>query len=232
MFSILFSVSNRRPRVTLTYAQSLDGRIATSTGQSQWISGEQTLRLAHELRRDHDAILVGAGTVISDDPRLTCRIEDGRDPHRCVLDSGLRIPPTAHVVAQAGEVATSVFHDASATDPACTQRAHTLTEAGVELVAVPATEGGLDLHAVLEYLRAIGCASLLVEGGSAVLTSFYRARLVDRLVLVSAPMVVGSGTDAVGDLGIEELSGAQRGTTRRVRQLGDDIVWEIDFAHE
>ncbi len=232
MFSILFSVSNRRPRVTLTYAQSLDGRIATSTGQSQWISGEQTLRLAHELRRDHDAILVGAGTVIADDPRLTCRVEGGRDPHRCVLDSMLRIPPTAHVVAQAGGVATSVFHAESATDPACTQRAHALTVAGVELVAVPATDGGLDLRAVLEHLRALGCASLLVEGGSAVLTSFYRARLVDRLVLVCAPMVVGSGTDAVGDLGIEELSGAQRGTTRRVRQLGDDIVWEIDFAHE
>ncbi|MFW6293529.1 MAG: RibD family protein [Spirochaetota bacterium] len=225
-------MSNRRPRVTLTYAQSLDGRIATSTGKSRWISGEQTLRLAHELRRDHDAILVGAGTVIADDPRLTCRVERGRDPHRCVLDSRLRIPATAHVVAHAGEVATSVFHAESAADPTCTQRAQALREAGVELVAVPATEEGLDLHAVLEHIGALGYASLLVEGGSAVLTSFYRARLVDRLVLVSAPMVVGTGTEAVGDLGIEDLSGAQRGTTRRVRQLGDDVVWEIDFVHE
>ncbi|MFW5741954.1 MAG: RibD family protein [Spirochaetota bacterium] len=221
-----------RPRVTLSYAQTLDGRIATASGQSQWISGNETLRLAHELRRDHDAILVGAGTVIADDPRLTCRIADGRNPHRCVLDSSLRIPTTARLVAHAGETATSVFHDGSAADDGFDRRARALRNAGVELVGVPASVHGLDLRAVLEYLYASGVASLLVEGGSRVLTSFFRARLVDRLVLVSAPMIVGRGTEAIGDLGVERLSSAQRGTTRSVRRLGDDVVWEIGFEGE
>jgi riboflavin-specific deaminase-like protein len=225
-------VNEWRPRVTLSYAQSLDGRIATASGQSQWISGNETLRLAHELRRDHDAILVGAGTVIADDPRLTCRITDGRNPHRCVLDSSLRIPTTARVVAHAGEVATSVFHDGSAADDGFARRARTLGNAGVALVGVPASEHGLDLRAVLERLYASGVTTLLVEGGSGVLTSFFRARLVDRLVLVSAPMIVGRGIEAVGDLGVERLSSAQRGTTRSVRRLGDDVVWEIDFEGE
>lgn len=224
--------------MTLTYAQSLDGRIATATGRSQWISGDETLHLAHELRRAHDAILVGAGTVIADDPRLTCRIEDARNPHRCVLDSSLRIPTASHVVAQADEVPTTVFYAASpasttpVADAALARRARALEQAGVTLLAVPAAAHGLDLRAVLGHLYASGIASLLVEGGSGVLTSFYRARLVDRLVLVSAPMVVGAGTEAVADLGVERLESAQRGTTRSVRQVGDDIVWEIDFVDE
>lgn len=216
--------------MTLTYAQSLDGRIATATGQSQWISGDETLHLAHELRRDSDAILVGAGTVIADDPRLTCRIERGRDPHRCVLDSTLRVPAESHIVSQAASVATTVFFDASRMDAEQEARASTLRRAGVELVDVPATESGLDLRAVLLHLRESGHASLLVEGGSGVITSFFRAALVDRLVLVSAPMVIGSGTEAVGDLGTERLSAALRGTTRSVRQLGNDVVWEVAFA--
>ena len=122
-----------RPRVTLTYAQSLDGRIATSTGQSQWISGEQTLRLAHELRRDHDAILVGAGTVVADDPRLTCRIEGGRNPHRCVLDTSLRIPLTSHVVAQTHEAPTSLFHALGDTASDSASKAAALREAIYQL---------------------------------------------------------------------------------------------------
>lgn len=218
--------------MTLTYAQSLDGRIATATGQSQWISGDETLRLAHELRRDHDAILVGAGTVVADDPQLTCRIEHNRNPHRCVLDSSLRVPAASRVVADAGEVPTSIFHASGSPEEASAAKAAELRKAGVTLVSVPAGAHGLDLRAVLGHLHESGFASLLVEGGAGVLTSFFRARLVDRLVLVSAPMVVGTGTEAIGDLGVEHLGAAQRGTTRSVRQLGDDIVWEIDFAAE
>jgi len=234
--SILYRVMERRPLITLTYAQSMDGRIATVTGDSQWISGPQTLRLAHELRDRHEAIMVGVGTVIADDPQLTCRIDGGRNPHRVVLDTTLRTPEGSHVAADARTVPTTVFHARSAPEDdaarALSERAARLASLGVDLRPVATERGRLDLNAILAELHAMGFRSLLVEGGSRLLTSLYAARLVDRVVLVSAPVVTGAGTEAVGDLGLRRLADAWRGTTVGVSQAGDDIVWEISFEHD
>jgi riboflavin-specific deaminase-like protein len=217
---------NRRPRTTLSYAQSLDGRIATSIGDSQWISGDETLELAHRLRNDHDAVMVGIGTVLADDPRLTCRLPGGRNPRRIILDSQLRLPADSQIATQAPNVATIVFCDENAS----TMRAAELREMGLAVESVEAPGGALDLQTVLARLRQLGIGTLLVEGGSGVITSFFRQRLVDRLVLVSAPIVIGTGTEAVRDLGIRRLAEAQRGTTTSVSQAGDDIVWEMRFG--
>lgn len=224
-----------RPRITLTYAQSLDGRIATATGDSRWISGEETLRLAHELRNEHDGILVGIGTVLADDPQLTCRIPGGRNPHRVVLDSELRTPLDSHAASQAHEVTTTIFCRPDA--PA--DRRASLEAAGVEVVTLaggPRSEAAangngsqLGLNEVLRDLRAAGVRRLLVEGGSGILTNLFAARLVDRLVLVCAPLVIGTGTSAVGDLQVRRLATAWRGHTVSVRQAGEDIVWEVRF---
>ena len=220
-----------RPRITLTYAQSLDGRIATVTGDSQWISGEDTIQLAHELRDSHDAILVGIGTVLTDDPRLTCRLPGGHSPHRIVLDSSLRTPLGAHVVTGAREVPTTIFCGREAPP----QRRERLQEAGVEVVEADTDtspdEGGVlvSWETILGELRRRGMDSLLVEGGAGVLTSLLLTRLVDRLVLVSAPVVIGRGRAAVGDLGVEQLAQAWRGRTVSVRQAGEDVVWEVKF---
>lgn len=216
----------------MAYAQSMDGRIATITGDSQWISGDATLELAHRLRNEHDGILVGIGTVLADDPQLTCRIPAGRNPHRFVLDSTLRTPLGSHVAAQAHDVQTTVFCDADVHSPAVEGRRAELVRRGVSVRTAPREGAGLDLGAILEQMRAIGIDSLLVEGGAGLLTALYAARLVDRVVLVSAPVIIGTGTEAVAELGIERLADAWRGTTRSVRQAGDDIVWEIDFVHE
>ncbi len=210
----------------------MDGRIATITGDSQWISSDATLELAHRLRAEHDGILVGIGTVLADDPQLTCRIPAGRNPHRFVLDSTLRTPLDSHVVAQATEVQTTLFGDDGADSPAVDARHAELVRMGVDVRTVPRDGNGLVLRAVFDEMVAIGIASVLVEGGAGLITALYSARLVDRLVLVSAPVVIGTGTEAVGGLGIERLADAWRGTTRSVRQAGDDIVWEIHFVHE
>jgi len=226
----------RRPRITLTYAQSMDGRIATATGDSQWISGAETLRLAHELRARHDAIMVGVGTVIADDPQLTCRIDGGRNPHRVILDTTLKTPTSSHVAADARAIPTTVFHQrpnpGDPAEPDLAERAARLAALGVALRPVARARDGLDLRAVLAELRAMGFESLLVEGGSRLLTSLYAARAVDRVILVGAPVVIGAGTEAVRDLGLRRLADAWRGTTVGVRQAGDDVVWEISFEHD
>lgn len=212
----------RRPQVTLSFAQSLDGRIATRDGVSQWISGEQTLNLAHQLRERSDAILVGVGTVIADDPRLTCRLPGGSSPLRVVLDGALRTPAKSNVAATAREIPTLIY-----CADACAEAAEPLRANGAEVAQIALAGDHLDLTAVLTDLYSRGVESLLVEGGSAVITSFVAQALWDEIVAVMAPMIIGTGTDSVGDLGVTELADAVRGHTKRVTQMGEDVVWEV-----
>ena len=215
-----------RPRVTISFAQSLDGRIATRTGQSQWISGDATLQLAQELRRDNDAILVGIGTVERDDPLLTCRLPGCPSPVRVVLDSHLRISQDSRIARTADRYATVVC----ALDPA-PDKVERLARRGIRVEAVPpAPGGGVALPAVLERLAAWGNETLFVEGGSAVITAFLKAGLVDRLLVVTAPLVIGEGVPAVGDLGVAALDAALRFRTVRLEQRGEDVVWELEPA--
>jgi riboflavin-specific deaminase-like protein len=216
----------RQPRITISYAQSLDGRIATSSGQSRWISGPDTLQLAQELRRDNDAILVGIGTVERDDPLLTCRLPGCPSPVRVVLDTGLRLGETSRIAATADRYATVVC----AVDPD-PQKAERLTRRGVRVEPVPpAPAGGVALPAVLDRLAAWGIETLYVEGGSSVITAFLKAGLVDRLIVVTAPMMIGQGIPSVGDLGVDALDSALRFRTVRLDRKGDDVVWELEPA--
>jgi riboflavin-specific deaminase-like protein len=213
-----------KPHVTVTFAQSLDGRIATSTGESRWISGQKTLKLAHRLRRASDAIAVGIGTVLRDDPELSCRLVRGSSPLRVVLDSRLRIPLESKLGATAGRYPTLVFHGGSAPAARCEE----LFGAKIETVCVGQVDRNhLDLGQVLAALHSRGVHSLLVEGGSGIITSLLAQRLADRLVIVTAPIVIGTGVPAVGSLGIERLADASRFTTRKIRRMGSDLVWEL-----
>lgn len=213
-----------RPRITISFAQSLDGRIATRGGQSQWISGPETRRLAQELRRDSDAILVGVNTVLRDDPLLTCRLPGCSSPLRVVLDSRLRLPVDSRVAQTADRYATVVC--ALEADPLKVDR---LSRQGVRVAVLPgARGGGIDLPAVLQHLAASGVETLLVEGGGSVITAFLKAGLVDRLLVVTAPLVIGEGIPAVGDLGVRELGGALRFRPVRLQQRGEDVVWELE----
>jgi riboflavin-specific deaminase-like protein len=180
-------VKDDRPGVTLSYAQTLDGRLATSTGSSQWISAPESLRFSHELRAEHDAIMVGAGTVWKDDPRLTVRLVAGQNPLRVVVDSTLRTPLSA--AALMGEAAQGTVF--AVTDRAPAAKRDKVRALGATVLSVPAQSGGrVDLVALLAALHERGIRSLLVEGGAELITALLRARLVDRLVVCVAPKIL------------------------------------------
>jgi len=176
-----------RPWVICKWAQSLDGRIATFTGDSKWISGEASRRRVHELRGICDGVCVGAGTVRADDPLLTNRGGRGKQPARLVLDADLSISPACRLLAEPADspviVATPRPAPPAAADP--------LMKAGAEIMELPAAAGGIDLDALLAELGRRQWTRLLVEGGSGVLGSFLRAGLADELMVFVAPKLVG-----------------------------------------
>lgn len=216
---------NKQPFVTVKFAQSLDGRIATSTGDSRWISGPPSLRLAHKLRSEHDAIMVGIGTVLADDPQLTVRLVKGRDPLRVVIDSKLRVPLAARVLADGAAARTLVAAAATDVDQ---NRASEIQKLGAEILRLPAAPqgSGIDIVRLLEELSRRGVGSVLVEGGKGIITSLLAARVVDRLVVVVAPKIIGQGTEAIGDLGIARLSEAITFSSVKTRRLGEDIIFD------
>jgi riboflavin-specific deaminase-like protein len=226
----------RLPRVTISFAQSLDGRIATLSGHSQWISGKRSLYLAHRLRRDNELVLVGIGTVLRDDPQLTCRLPErrtppARQPVRVILDSRLRLPLQSAIVRTAGERAQGrVPALVCTTRDAPEERKRELKARGVRVAALPADQDGrVDVRAVVEFLGSEGYRSLFVEGGGEVVTAFLRAGMVHRLLVVVAPLIIGHGVAAVGDLGVRTLEQALRPARYRVRRLGADRLWELEF---
>jgi GTP cyclohydrolase II len=213
-----------RPHVVVKYAQTLDGRIATKTGDSRWISGQEERRAAHALRSACDAVLVGVGTVLRDDPLLTVRMVPGATPIRVVLDSTLRIPDDARILGD--DAATLVL----TTDAASMDARDRLRRRGVSVVVVEAGRQGIDLRAALRTLLEYGVRSLLVEGGARVITSFLSTGAADRLIVGIAPRLVGAGTDAVNDLGITGIEQAMRIERRTVHALGDDVLIAGDVA--
>jgi GTP cyclohydrolase II len=214
-----------RPHVVLKYAQTVDGRIATHTGDARWISGEPERRVAHAMRAGCDAVLVGARTLLQDDPRLTVRMVPGASPLRVVLDSSLRTPMTANVLSD--DAATLILCRPDA-DPV---RRRDLTAAGVMVREVTGSPDGLRIPDVLRLLRSLGVASLLVEGGGRVITSMLQAGAVDRVVVSVAPTIIGAGVDAVGPLGVSRVSQGIRLRNRSVYVAGDDVLLGFDVQH-
>jgi riboflavin biosynthesis pyrimidine reductase len=238
------------PRITVSYAQSLDGRIATTTGDSRWISCPRTLTLAHRLRRDHQVIVVGIGTVLRDDPELSCRLSGrSRSPVRVILDSHLRLPVDSTILrtcktyrtivytlsqssfSEAGAAAVvDVIKSEGKSTAAAADRRAVLEQAGIEVYEVQADDQGwVSVEQVVANLSERGFRSIFVEGGAQVITSFLRKGLVHRMVVVTAPVIIGRGVEAIGELGITTLAQALRPRRSRVRRLGTDRVWELIF---
>jgi GTP cyclohydrolase II len=213
-----------RPHVVVKFAQTLDGRIATASGDSKWVSGEAERRVAHALRAACDAVLVGVGTACTDDPQLTVRLVDGASPTRVVLDSTLRTPATAKVF---DDEAPTVIIGRAGADPL---RRQEMTRRGAAVHSVPGDVDGVDLAAALRALYGIGIRALLVEGGGRVITSLLARRLVDRLIVSISPRIIGAGVDAVGSLGTVRIKDGIALVRHHVYQAGDDLLIAGDVA--
>jgi diaminohydroxyphosphoribosylaminopyrimidine deaminase/5-amino-6-(5-phosphoribosylamino)uracil reductase len=216
-----------RPLVTVKLASTLDGRIATRAGESQWITGIAARKTAHRLRGQHDACMVGVGTVLSDDPDLTCRIEGfaQRPMVRVVADSHLRTPLLARIVATCAQNPTWLLHRNGA-DP---DRLAALTQLGVRCVQVGGSEAGVDLHQAMAALGASGLTSVMVEGGAQLAAALLRAGLVDRLAWFHAPAIMGGdGYPAAAATGILSLADMPRFRRVAVRPVGDDLLSEYE----
>ncbi len=238
-------VRQGRPLVTLKLASTLDGRIATRTGESRWITGAPARRAAHALRGRHDAVMVGAATLAADDPDLTCRIPGyaHRPTVRIVADSRLRTKLSAAIVRSAYQAPSWILYHTDSlpdgTDPAAFKpgeiipsRAQLLAEAGARCILVPAGEGGIDLPQALRALGTRGLTRVLVEGGAGLAASLLRADLVDRIVWFHAPGVIGAdGHPALAPLGVEALAAMPRfRPCGPPVMLGDDVMTEFARA--
>jgi diaminohydroxyphosphoribosylaminopyrimidine deaminase/5-amino-6-(5-phosphoribosylamino)uracil reductase len=215
------------PFVTLKFAQTLDGRIATTGGSSQWISSDASLRLAHRLRGTHDAILIGIGTLLKDDPRLTVRLARGTSPIRVIADSKLRIPLDSRVL-QEQDIAPTII---ATTLKADETKKSSLMNMGIEVMEVAAdSEQRVDLEDLLLKLGRRGISSVLVEGGSGIITSMLSRGLADKLVVAVAPKILGKGIEAVGNLGISEIGSCVNLASVKIYRKGMDLILEGDIS--
>jgi len=217
------------PFVTLKAAVTLDGKIATRTGDSKWITGQQARTEAHRMRDRSDAILVGVGTVLRDDPKLTVRHVEGIDPVRVVLDADLRTPPDAAVLdlRRRSNAGTLIFHASDADS----SRREGLMRQGVELIPVSRHPRGVDLREALERLGERGVVRLLVEGGAHVHGTFLDLGLADRAAIFVAPRILGDA-DALSfaaGAGSESIESALRLVHTKVQALGSDWLFSGDF---
>lgn len=221
------ALKNRRPLVTVKIASSLDGFVSTKNGESKWITGEQSRDRGQLYRANHDAILVGGGTAILDDPALTCRLPgmEDRSPIRVVV-VGERMPSLDSQLVKTAQdfpvwfLITSNIKEKN--EEYCTK----LVESGVRIFTLGFNHSGrMDLEGILEKLAEAGITRLLVEGGPSVITSLISADLVDQLVWFRAPVIIGGdGRSAISDLGLENLDQAKRFKRSSFRQMGNDVI--------
>jgi len=222
-------VTKGRPMITVKVAQTLDGKIATSTGQSQWLTGEPARTMAHQFRAKTDAVMVGVGTILQDDPSLTVRMgEQGRDPHRIIIDEALKISLHAKVLRQTSTAHTFV----ATTSLASPERRAALEALGATVFVLENGQGRVDLKGLMTKLVELGISSVMIEGGSELIGSALRDGLVDRLAVFIAPTLMG-GQDAKGMIGGRSpltLEGLVRLHGVTIRPVGDDWLVEASLT--
>jgi diaminohydroxyphosphoribosylaminopyrimidine deaminase/5-amino-6-(5-phosphoribosylamino)uracil reductase len=209
--------------VTLKAAITLDGKIATASGDSRWVTSEASRRRVHALRDQADAVMVGRGTAAVDDPRLTARVRGGRNPVRIVLDSRLSLPVRRKIFStRAGR--TVVATAQRATHP----RASQLIGQGVEIWTLPSSRGRVDLRALLRRAASVGLNHVVVEGGAEVFASLLEGGLADEVLLFIAPKIVGAqGRSWVGALPVPRMSRAHPMSVDSVERVGPDLMIQL-----
>lgn len=205
------------PFLTLKLAVTLDGRIADTGGKSKWITGAETRKRVHRWRAWSDAVMVGVGTVLTDNPALTVRDADGSDPLRIVVDSHLRTPPDAKVIADSHVVI-------AVTDAAPKERLDLFKKSGAGIWIIDSKDGRISLAALLKKLGEKDITSVLCEGGGILATSLLAEKLVDKIIFTFAPKILGSGKNAVGGIGIGDIDNSINLKDTEVVAVGDDII--------
>ncbi len=215
-------VEKGRPMVTLKLAMTLDGHIATASGDSQWISGEESRALVHRWRRYSDAVMVGAGTVVADNPRLTCRDEGGRDPYRVIVDAKLRCDPRARVFTERSDASTILV---------TTTAKHRLANERygsdkTEVLAMKTAGNEIALAPLLHEFGQRGWNRVMLEGGAHLAASALRQKVVDRIALFVAPKILGGGLSAIEGLRILKMKDSLAVDDLEVWQIGNDLLIE------
>jgi len=211
-------ITTGMPYVTLKIAQSLDGRVATITGHSRWITSYPARIEAHRIRHENDAIIVGIGTVLADNPKLTVRHVKGKNPVRVVLDSQLRIPLSSQLLND-DHVNKTIIATVSK-DP---MKISKIKEAGAHVWEMPTD--------LLKKLANARMSAVMVEGGAEVSTSFLKAKMVDRIIVAIAPMIIGNGIEAIGDLGIKMVDESIKLVNVTTRKRGPDLLISGDVHY-
>ena len=236
-------VLTKKPFVTLKCAATLDGQLATRTGDSKWVTGEKARGRVHELRHLNDAILVGVNTIVLDDPQLTTRREGqkSKDPIRIVLDSRLSIPETAKVLRLDSESDTVIFSGGNAGNDSCyAEKKERLEKMGVKVMETPLLNGRVDVNRVVETLGILRISSLLVEGGGRMIASFLKAGVVDKVIMFFAPKLLcgNDGVPVCQGAGPEKMDQALALSDITVKRLGDDVMIEgylgkrdVEYVH-
>jgi len=209
------------PFITLKFAQTLDGKIATREGDSKWVSSKKSLAFAHKLRSQNQAILVGIKTIKKDDPQLIVRLAKGGNPKKIILDSKLSIGLTSKVLKRNPKktiIAT--------TNLAPSKKIKKLEELGAKVLVVKRVKRGVDLFHLLKELKRQRINSILVEGGAEVITSFLKQRLFSRMVIVTAPKIFGKGKNNIDDQAIKGAFKSFEFSHKKILKLEDDVIFD------
>ena len=216
------NLEKKRPFVTLKIAQTIDGRIATMSGDSKWITGKDARTYAHQLRSENEAVLVGMGTVRTDNPSLTTRYLKGADPYRIVVSESLEFPTSCKLIANNRDHKTII----ATTKRSFSKYSRNKKTNGLTFWEIKKSgKNKLNLADILKKAYAFGIHSLLVEGGSQIATSFLKAKLVDKLVVITAPLFLGSGLNSIGNLKIGAIKNAVKLKNHARFQCGEDQVF-------
>jgi diaminohydroxyphosphoribosylaminopyrimidine deaminase/5-amino-6-(5-phosphoribosylamino)uracil reductase len=214
-------ITRRLPFVTLKLAATLDGKIASSSGDSQWVSGAKSRALVQRWRNQYDAVLVGVETVRADNPQLTCRIPGGRNPYRIVLDSRLRLALSSQLLHQEDPAKTII----ATTRKASPSKARAIESLGAVVWRLPARGNHVAWQPLLKKLAALGVVSVLIEGGGAVAASALQEKIIDKVEFFYAPKIIGAdGRAMIDGLGLRKMAQALPLRDFDVRRVGDDIL--------
>lgn len=211
---------SKRPFVILKVAMTMDGKIATKTGDSKYITGKDARRYVHKLRSEVDAVMVGINTVLKDNPQLTPRLAQGRDPMKVVIDTELKMPWRCNLMKNPSKLIIAT------TNKAPKKKINKFYQKGIDVIVLNVKKGLVDLKDLMKQLGKKEIASIMIEGGSQLNSSAIKERIADKLLIFTAPKLIGNGLGAVGNLGITRIDKAVKLKNIEMKKVGKDILLE------